>query len=217
MKAMILAAGLGTRMQPITHKLPKPLLVVNGKPLIVHHIEKLACHGVKDIIINIAHLGKKIINYLGNGHKYGVNIHYSVETHGPLETGGGIVHALPLLGKDPFLLINADIYTDISFDLQLPAKQLAHLVLVDNPPHNPDGDFSLENHKLLLKNDSASYTYAGIAMFDPGLFAHTQPGKYPLLPFIKQAIAAEQASAQYCKALWHDIGTLNRLQNALRA
>ncbi|RLA71936.1 MAG: mannose-1-phosphate guanylyltransferase, partial [Epsilonproteobacteria bacterium] len=171
MKAMILAAGLGNRMRPLTDTIPKPLLEVGSKALIVWHIEKLSRLGFKEIIINIAHLGYQILQALGDGAKWGVKIIYSDEQEeGALESAGGIVKALPLLGEAPFLVVNADVWSDYDFDADFQLKdKLAHLILVPNPEHNLKGDFALEN-SLLLNQGDAQYTFSGIGYYNPALF-----------------------------------------------
>ena len=229
MKAMILAAGRGERMRPLTDTLPKPMLPCGREPLIGWHLRRLAAADITDIIINHAWLGRKIEQGLGNGSRYGVSIRYSPETHGGLETAGGIATALPLLGQYPFLVINGDILTD--FDCrtalrraaELPAHTLAHLWLVPNPPHHPQGDFRLQTNGLLADHapetaDSpAAHTFSGIGLYRPELFADTpphQPAK--LAPLLRRAIRRGQVSGEMHTGLWIDVGTPERLQEAAR-
>jgi len=207
MTAMILAAGLGTRMRPLTNDTPKPLLEVGGKPLIVWHIESLKASGITDIIINVAYLGHKIIDYLGDGSEYGVNIHFSDEQEeGALETAGGIVKALPLL-SDTFLVVNGDVWTDFSYkhDFCLEDKLLAHLVLVDNPEHNPSGDF-------FLTGSLEKYTFSGIGYYSKKMFSELTYGKQALAPLLFEAIDAKKLTTEYYTGAWHDIGTPARLE-----
>jgi len=214
MKAIILAAGQGQRLKPITDTLPKPLIKINNEPLIVHHILNLKSNGVTDIVINTAHLANKISTYLGNGHSLGVNIIYSRETGHGLETGGGIVNALPLLGSQPFIAVNADIYCNFPFDkLYLNNPDLAHLVLVKNPQHNLNGDYSVLNGKL-SNNKLASYTFSGIALYDPILFNKCIIDRYSVTPIVRDAVTLGLGSAQIFDGIWHDIGTVDRLKTA---
>lgn len=213
MKAMILAAGLGERMRPLTDTLPKPLLEVHDKPLIVWHIEKLAKAGFKDIIINIAHLGYKIPETLGNGSAWGVNIIYSDEQKsGALESAGGIIKALPLLGNEPFLVVNGDIFCDYEFDLNFNlGNNLAHLILVPNPAHNPDGDFGLKN-ACVLNQDDNKYTFSGIGYYNPKLFKNLVVEKSALAPLLRAEIKNRNISGELFSGIWHDIGTPQRLK-----
>ena len=212
MRAMILAAGRGERMRPLTDDVPKPLLQVGNKALIEFHIEALVKAGVHEIVINHAWLGEQIEKKLGDGHAYGAHITYSVEGEQALETAGGIIQALPLLGDKPFILINGDIWSDYPVQ-QLPEEPegLAHLVLVDNPSHHPEGDFVLTDHQLAL-NGQPRLTYSGIGVYRPALFAKLAPGVRPLAPILKDAIAAGQISAEHYQGQWLDIGTPQRLQ-----
>ncbi len=213
MKAMILSAGRGERMRPLTDTLPKPLLEVRGKPLIVHHIQRLAKNGFKEIVINIAHLGEKIPAALGDGSQWGVRLHYSDERQsGALESAGGIKKALKLLGEDPFLVVNGDIYCDYDFDVNFTLKdKLAHLILVPNPPHNPKGDFALKDN-LLLNAADTMYTFSGIGYYHPKLFDEVTLQKSPLAPLLRKFIAKSQISGEVFNKLWHDIGTPERLK-----
>jgi len=213
MKAMILAAGRGERMRPLTDSLPKPLLHVKGKALIEWHIEKLAKNGFKEIIINIAHLGYKIPEYLQDGSKWGVKISYSDEQmSGALESAGGIKKALPLLGDEPFLVLNGDIFCDYEFnpDFELQGK-LAHLILVPNPPHNPKGDFGLKNEDVTNKDDNM-YTFSGIGYYHPDFFKDVSLQKSPLTPILRNFIDKNLVNGEVFNKTWHDIGTPKRLQ-----
>lgn len=213
MKAMILAAGKGERMRPLTLHTPKPLLSAGGKPLIVHHIEKLAQAGFKQLVINHAWLGEQIEQALGDGKQFGVQIVYSAEPE-PLETGGGIFRALSLLGSEPFALVNGDIWTDYDF-ARLPRSLSgqAHLVLVDNPEHHPQGDFVLERGQV-GKGEGRCLTFAGISVLDPRLFAGCQPGAFRLAPLLQQAMQAGEVSGEHYGGRWLDVGTPERLQQA---
>jgi MurNAc alpha-1-phosphate uridylyltransferase len=213
MKAMILAAGRGERMRPLTDQTPKPLLSVGGKPLIVWHLERLAKAGFKEVVINHAHLGAQIEQALGDGKSWDLKIQYSPEKIA-LETAGGIANALPLLGSVPFLVVNGDTFIEIDFaSLKLPLNHLVHLVLVDNPAQHPQGDFAIENG--LLKNDGvAKLTFSGVGIYHPDLFASLVPGEpAKLAPLLRQAIANNLASAQHYQGVWHDIGTPERLSS----
>ncbi|MFA6192785.1 MAG: nucleotidyltransferase family protein [Sulfurimonas sp.] len=213
MKAMILAAGRGERMRPLTDALPKPLLKVRGKPLIVWHIEKLASCGFKEIIINIAHLGYKIPELLGDGRAWGIEIKYSDEQNeGALESGGGIIKALPLLGREPFLVVNGDVFCDYQFDANFELhNKLAHLILVPNPDHNSQGDFGLKDFSV-LNNSLTNYTFSGIGYYNPEIFDKIYYGKCALAPIIRDAIDKEKVSGELYDGIWHDIGTPQRLQ-----
>lgn len=215
MKAMILAAGLGNRMRPLTLHTPKPLLAVGGKPLIVWHIEKLKHIGVTDIVINTAWLGEKLAAALGDGSQFGVTILWSHEGEG-LETAGGIINALPLLGDEPFILVNGDVWTTFDFASLLQvdlADKLAHLVLVDNPPQHPRGDFILANGLAATfeQQQGEAFTYSGIAVLKPQMFAGLDNGKRPLAPLLKQAMQQQLVSAEKMSAAWVDVGTPERL------
>ena len=214
MKAMILAAGRGVRMRPLTDTTPKSLLAAGGKPLIAWQLEKLARAGFTEAVINHAHLGHMIEAALGDGSRFGIAIRYSPESEA-LETAGGIAHALPLLGAQPFLVINADIHTDYDFsalaraDLQ---RGPPHLVLVDNPPQHPRGDFALEAGRV-REASGQQLTFSGIGVYAPRLFAGIPPGaKAPLAPLLRKAMAADRVSGEHYRGRWHDIGTAERLQ-----
>lgn len=212
MKAMILAAGRGERMRPLTDKLPKPLLEVHGKALILWHIEKLAKNGFKTIVINIAHLGYKIPEFLGDGSKWGVELLYSDEQmSGALESAGGIKKALPLLGDEPFLVVNGDVFCDYEFlhNFELGDK-LAHLILVPNPLHNEKGDFSLHDN-LVQNRANTMYTFSGIAYYSPKLFENVALQKSPLAPLLRENIEKQKVSGELFAGVWHDVGTPQRL------
>ena len=214
---MILAAGRGERMRPLTDLLPKPLLEVKNKPLIVWHLEKLVKSGFKEVIINIAHLGFKIPEYLGDGSKYGIKIAYSDEqTNGALESAGGIKKALPLLGEESFLVVNGDVFCDYDFnpDFDLHNK-LAHLILVQNPSHNIKGDFGL-NDTLVLNKADEMYTFSGIGYYSPELFRNLEQGKSALAPLLRKAIEQEKITGEVHHGCWHDIGTPQRLDEINR-
>ena len=218
MKAMILSAGRGSRLRPLTDHTPKVMIEIEGKPLIQHHIEKLRACGVTDIVVNLAHLGEKIVQYLGDGRHLGVKISYSKEPTGGLETGGGLAQALPLLGQHEFIAINGDVYSDFDYGKLPPINnQLAHLALVPNPVHNPMGDFSLDERGLLSQKREDHYTFSGIAVYHPALFANTQPGKFSVVPLLKQAMLNHQVSAEVYRGDWHDIGTIERLNHVREA
>ncbi len=218
MRAMILAAGRGERMRPLTDTLPKPLIPVAGKPLIQWHIEKLAAAGIKEIVINHAWLGALIEQTLGDGHQWGVHIRYSAETVA-LETAGGIATALPLLGTDPFLVMNGDIWCDwepaqaleIASSLRCTAQQ-AWLLLVPNPAHHPHGDFGLLPTGCVTDDTMPKFTFSGIGVYQPSLFAHT-PAKQPakLAPLLRDAIVRTLVSGTLHQGVWIDVGTPERL------
>jgi MurNAc alpha-1-phosphate uridylyltransferase len=212
MKAMILAAGRGERMRPLTDRLPKPLLEVHGKPLIIWHIERLSKNGFKEIIINIAHLGYKIPQALGNGTKWGVQITYSDEQEsGALESAGGIKKALPFLGDETFLVVNGDVFCEYEFDVNFElGDKMAHLILVPNPEHNKKGDFGLYGTKVLNENDNM-YTFSGIGYYSPKLFENIALQKSSLAPLLREAITCKSVTGEVFKKMWHDIGTQKRL------
>lgn len=215
MKAMILAAGLGTRMGELTRELPKPLLPVNGKPLIVHRVDALVAAGFSDIVINVAYLGERIEAALGDGAAFGARIAYSREPDGPLGTGGGISRALPLLGTAPFVLVNADVRCDYPLaDLRRPLAGLAHLVLVDNPDHNAAGDFALLPDGRLANSGAPMLTYAGLGVIDPRLLDGAGAGEFSLTPWLRRAADAGQLYGEHHAGRWIDIGTPDRLARA---
>jgi MurNAc alpha-1-phosphate uridylyltransferase len=209
---MLLAAGRGERLRPITDTVPKPLVEVAGKPLIVYHLEALARAAIRDVVINLSWLGEKIRTALGDGARYGVRITYSEEGPVPLETGGGIHRALPFLGPAPFLVVNADVWTDVDFGraLTLEADADARLLLAPNPPHHPRGDFGLEGD-LVVERDTDRFTYTGVGVYRPELFAGCAAGKFPLLPLLQRAIAARRLRGAIYRGEWLDIGSPDRL------
>ncbi|MFQ2720042.1 N-acetylmuramate alpha-1-phosphate uridylyltransferase MurU [Aeromonas caviae] len=211
MKAMILAAGRGERMRPLTDLLPKPLLAAGGKPLIVHHIEKLAAAGVTQLVINHAWLGYKLVAALGDGSALGVSIHWSAE-ESALETAGGIVQALPLLGSEPFLVINGDTWLDLDYRAlvsQPLGEDLAHLWLVPNPPQHPQGDFSLQAGRVL---DTPALTFSGVGLYHPAAFAGLPCGARKLAPLLRDWMAQGRVGGSLLAGEWRDIGTVDRLR-----
>ncbi|CAG0940022.1 N-acetyl-alpha-D-muramate 1-phosphate uridylyltransferase [Gallionellaceae bacterium] len=219
MKAMILAAGRGERMRPLTDHTPKPLLMAGGKPLIVWHIERLARADITDLVINHAHLGSQIEAALGDGSQFGARIRYSPEHPSALETAGGIAHALHLLGEEPFAVVNGDIWCDYDF-AQLPARaaaltaanDAAHLVLINNPTHHPNGDFGFADGRV-TDPASSKLTFSGIGIYRPGLFAHIPRGtKAPLAPLLRAQIAQNKVSGEHYTGRWVDVGTPQRLE-----
>lgn len=216
MKAMILAAGLGNRMRPLTLYKPKPLLEVGGKALIVWHIEKLKNIGVTEIIINSAWLADVLINALGDGSQFGVNILWTREEQG-LETAGGIINALPLLGGEPFILINGDVWTTMDFTTLLSVEledDLAHLIFVPNPEQHPKGDFTLLDGRAFTfdqNQQGENLTYSGVAVIAPKMFDGLENGKRPLAPLLKQAMLDQKVAAAKMQGAWVDVGTPERL------
>jgi MurNAc alpha-1-phosphate uridylyltransferase len=208
---MLLAAGRGERMRPLTDHTPKPLLPVADKPLIVWHLELLAAAGVQKVIINLAHLGHQIEERLGNGSQWGLQIYYSQEGQGQaLETGGGICKALPLLGDSPFIVINGDVFTEFDYtNLKLPEGSLAHLILVDNPNHNPEGDFCLTGNKVQSRG-SSKLTFSGIGIYHPRLFHDCQPIPFPLAPLLRKQMPGGTITGEHYPGYWLDVGTPER-------
>lgn len=212
MKALILAAGRGERLRPLTDHTPKPLLPAAGRPLIEHTISALAQAGFTELVVNLAHLGEQIRTRLGDGNHLGVSIVYSDEGEEALETGGGIFRALPLLGAEPFLVVNGDLATDYPFQrLRNRPEGLAHLVLVENPSHHPKGDFALQGEKLSATGEPR-HTFSGIGVYRPELFAACQVGKFPLAPLLREAMGKNLVTGELYPGFWMDIGTLERLQ-----
>ena len=214
MRAMILAAGRGERMRPLTDHTPKPLLPIAGKPLIVHHLEALRAAGIVEIVINSGHLGAQLPAALGTGERWGVNIRWSPEPPEALETGGGIFQALPLLGAAPFIVVNGDVWSDFPFTHWTQAfnlKGLAHLLLVPNPPQHVNGDFVLLNHGQVAQYGAPRYTFSGLSILRPELFADCQAGRFPLAPLLRTAMDNGQVSGELYTGEWRDIGTPQRL------
>jgi N-acetyl-alpha-D-muramate 1-phosphate uridylyltransferase len=218
MKAMILAAGRGERMRPLTDDCPKPLLSAGGRPLIEWHLLRLAAAGIRDVVVNHAWLGERIEQALGDGRRFGLRIAYSAEGEA-LETAGGIAHALPLLGRAPFLVVNGDIWCDFDLgrartlaDRLLALDWLAHCVLVDNPAHHPQGDFGQRSGRLQANADGPRLTFCGIGVYRPALFDTVKAGERArLAPLLRAAAAAGRAGAEYHPGRWTDVGTPGRL------
>lgn len=214
MKAMILAAGRGSRMRPLTDTTPKSLLLLKGRPLIEHHLCNLSKAGIREFVINTGWLGEQIPAALGDGKRWNARIHYSHEGWPALETAGGIQKALPLLGEEPFLLVNGDVYVEAEWKYWtrrgLARGDLAHLILVPNPVHNPKGDFGLVSSRIY--EEGQQYTYSGMAVLSPELFAELKPGAAKLAPLLRKAIAAGCVTGELFKGRWVDIGTPERLQ-----
>jgi MurNAc alpha-1-phosphate uridylyltransferase len=211
MKAMLLAAGRGERMRPLTDTLPKPLLSVGGAPLIAWHLTALARAGIREVVINLSWLGEKVRAALGDGASYGLSILYSDEGPVALETGGGILRALPLLGPAPFLVVSADVWTDIDFArLRLEPDALAQLVLIPNPPHHPRGDFGLDAG-WVVNRDSERLTYGNVGIYRPEFFAGFAEGRFPLIQPLNRGIAARQVRGELHRGQWCDVGTPARL------
>jgi N-acetyl-alpha-D-muramate 1-phosphate uridylyltransferase len=215
MKAMILSAGRGERLRPLTDHTPKPLLKAGKYRLIEYLIQSLVAAGFNDLVINTAHLAEQFQETLDNGQQFGANIRYSAEPKDGLETAGGIINALPLLGEEPFLIVNGDIWTDFPFELlngfNLSTGSLAHLVLVNNPEHNLKGDFSLSAGNI-NHSDKMRYTYSGIGIYHPKLFSGFEVQRLALKPVLLEAIEQQQVSGQLYEGTWSDIGTIERLQ-----
>lgn len=213
MRAMILAAGRGMRMRPLTDRIPKPMLPVAGRPLIDYQLAALARAGVDTVVVNVAWLGAKLARYLGDGTRWGLEVRISDEGACALETGGGIQRALPLLGHDPFWVINGDIWSDYPLqDLPTEPAGLAHLILVDNPPHHPQGDFALIGKQVVEPPRGPRLTFAGIGCYRRELFERPCSGAFRLAPLLRQAAAHEQVTAAHHQGQWHDIGTPERLE-----
>ncbi len=211
MRAMVLAAGRGERMRPLTDELPKPLLCVGGQPLIAWHLQALARAGVREVVINLSWQGERLRAALGSGTGFGVSLAYSDEGPVAYETGGGILQALPLLGDEPFLIVNGDVWTDVDYAaLRIPPRSLAHLVLVPNPPQHACGDFTLEAGAL-HEGQGERYTYSGVGIYRPELFRGREAGRFPLLPVLRDAIAARRLSGELYRGDWQDVGTPERL------
>ena len=208
---MILAAGRGERLRPITDNIPKPLVKVRGKSLIQYHVENLVSAGFTELVINHAWHGEQIERALGDGSRFGAKISYSSEGKA-LETGGGIFKALPLLGDAPFLVVNGDVFTNFPFaELVNQPSKLAHLVLVSNPPQHPKGDFALLAD-LVMREGSPTYTFSGIGVYSPAMFKDCQPGAFPLAPLLFDAIERQQLTGQIFTGVWEDVGTIERLE-----
>lgn len=213
MKAMILAAGRGERMGALTRTVPKPLLEVGGRPLIEHQILRLVAAGFRDLVVNLAWLGEMIAARLGDGSRFGIHIQYSREPEGALETGGGIRNALPLLGDGPFVVVNADVWSDYPFEtLRRPVTGDAHIVLVDNPAHRPGGDFALGPNGTVVEAERERLTFSGIGRYRPRLFAARRVERFPLSAVLRNAIEAQALSGEHHRGEWMDVGTPDRLE-----
>jgi N-acetyl-alpha-D-muramate 1-phosphate uridylyltransferase len=217
MRAMILAAGRGERMRPLTDRTPKPLLTVAGKPMIQYHIEALAAAGMREIVINLAWLGQQIRAAIGDGTQFGVRIHYSDEGDAALETGGGVFKALPFLagpsGTDPFVVVSGDVWTEYPLGdvgAKLSETDIAHFVVVPNPDFHSRGDFGLVDGRLT--DSGERYTYANIGVMRPEFFAGCQPGKFPLAPLMFDWIRKDRVSGELFRGVWHNVGTPQQLQ-----
>lgn len=212
MRAMILAAGRGERLRPLTDKTPKPLLEVGGRPLIEYHLANLANAGFGEIVINLAHRGDMIRDTLGSGSSWGLNISYSPEPPDALDTGGGIHKALPLLGESPFAIINGDVFSEYPLARLRAIKcDHAHLVLVPNPDHNPNGDFAMKGG-YVNSDDQPRYTFSGISVYHPRFFDSVSGGRYSVVPMLLEAMKLQRVTGEIFKGVWHDIGTLERLE-----
>lgn len=210
-RALIFAAGRGERMRPLTDTTPKPLLQAGGKRLIEWHLENLARAGVREVAINTSHLAEQFPGALGDGSRWGLRIHYSYEGAEPLETGGGMLRALPLLGPEPFIAVNGDIWTDLDFStLPQNPHDLAHLVMVDNPPQHPHGDFVLRDD-LLHDEPAPRLTFAGMGVYRPELLARQAPGKFGIVPLLRAAMRTRKVSGEHYRGAWTDVGTPQRL------
>ena len=211
--ALILAAGRGNRLRPLTDSTPKTLLQVGEKTLLEHHLDRLATQGFTEVVINLAWLGKQIRDHLGDGKRFGLRVRYSEEPDGALETGGGVVHALGLLRSDPFIVINGDVFCDFDFGALRVAEGCdMHLVLVENPPHNPEGDFGLVDGVVLGGGESPSWTYAGIGCFRHCAFDGFGAGRFPLVSVIRRGIVGRRVSGEVYSGRWVDVGTKGRLR-----
>ena len=216
MKAMLLAAGRGERMRPLTDDLPKPLLDVRGKPLVVHLIERLVANGYRELVINHAWRGAQLLDALGDGQAFGADIRYSAEGGEALETGGGIRRALPLLGPGPFIAVNTDLWTDFPFaQLSVAPVTLAHLILVDNPNHHPEGDFTLREGRV-SSSDGDRLTFGGIGVYRAELFSSRREERFPLAPLLREACAENRVTGEHYRGEWYDVGTPERLQELNR-
>jgi len=213
MRAMILAAGRGERLRPLTDKIPKPLLEAGGRSLIEYHLAGLAAAGFREIVINLSHLGEQIRDKLGSGSGFGLNIHYSAEPPGALDTGGGIRQALPLLGDSPFAVINGDVFTSYPLARLRAIKcDHAHLVLVTNPAHNPGGDFGLRGGYVSV-DARPRYTFSGISVYHPRFFEAAGNGRFSVVPMLQEAMARHRVTGEIYSGAWHDVGTLERLES----
>ena len=208
---MLLAAGRGERLRPLTDTLPKPLVEVQGRSLIERHLDALGRAGIEHVVINMGWLGEQLAERIGSGERYGVSVVFSDERDGILETAGGIRNALPLLGRAPFLVVNADVFTDMALPCPLPGDgEMAHLVLVPKPAFKATGDFDIQDGRL-VNADSPAYTFSGVATYRPAFFAELEPGRRPLAPLLREAVAAGRVGASVYTGTWEDVGTAERL------
>lgn len=211
MKAMILAAGRGVRMRPLTDSIPKPLVRIHGKPLIQYHVEALAKAGITELVINVSHMAGRIKGYLENGHRFGVNIVYSFEKQ-PLEMAGGIIQALPLLGDQPFMVISADIWSEYDYAaLPRDPTGMAHIVLVENRPEHPDGDFGLQDN-YIIETANNRFTFGGIGIYRPELFHGLEQGVMTIGPVLREAIPKKLVTGEIFKGRWHNVGNLQQVK-----
>lgn len=211
MIAMILAAGRGERLRPLTETIPKALVEVRGRSLLERHLDSLRAARIETVVINLGWLGERIAERIGSGHDYGLNVVYSQEGDNILETGGGIHRALPILGREPFLVVNADIFTDMPLPPAALAEQdLGHLVLVPRPEHKAQGDFDLREGRV-CESERAAYTFSGVAVYRPEFFADCRPGRFPLAPMLRDAARAGRLAGSLYEGTWEDVGTPERL------
>ena len=211
MIAMILAAGRGERLRPVTDTTPKALVEIQGQSLLERHLDAVKAAGVETVVINLGWLGEQVAERVGSGARYGLSIVYSPEGEDILETGGGIHRALPLLGDDPFLVVNADVYTDMNLPTVLDEDADGHLVLVPKPAHQEHGDFNLVGGRV-ANSESPSLTFSGVALYRPGFFADCTPGRFPLAPMLRRAADASRLTGSVYEGTWEDVGTIERLE-----
>lgn len=218
MRAMVLAAGRGERLRPLTDTLPKSLVEVRGKSLLERHLERLQVAGIETVVINLGWLGEQIVERVGSGASFGLDIIYSQEGDNVLETGGGIHKALPFLGSAPFLVINADIFTDmpVAPDLALAERDLGHLVMVQTPPYRDHGDFDLSDGRV-RNGEAAALTFSGVAVYRPEFFADCEAGRFPLAPMLRESADADRLSGSLYDGRWEDVGTQSRLDELNRS
>ena len=216
MIAMILAAGQGERLRPLTETTPKALVEVRGRSLLERHLDSLKAAGIETVVINLGWLGEMIADRIGSGHAYGLNVVYSQEGENILETGGGIHRALPMLGREPFLVVNADVYTDMPLPpAGLAETDVGHLVLVPRPAHKPQGDFDLQDGRV-CESRNAAHTFSGVAVYRPEFFAGCEPGRFPLAPMLKAAAREGRLAGSLYEGLWEDVGAPERLADLNR-
>ena len=214
MIAMILAAGRGERLRPLTDTIPKALVDVGGRSLLERHLENVKAAGIDDVVINLGWHGEQIVERIGSGERFGLNVVFSQEGDNILETGGGIHRALPMLGNEPFVVVNADVFTDMPLPQSLAPDMSGHLVLVPTPGHKNLGDFDLVDGRVAV-SDSPDLTFSGVAMYRPEFFAACEPGRFPLAPMLRAAAKRGELSGELYEGLWQDVGTLDRLERAV--